>query len=106
MRWAWRCAWSALGCAAILWLTAQARLAAQENQQGQGVVEGQPQQDQPLQDQPPGEAAPAAPAQLVDRTLATLHGVVRNAVTGDGVPRALVRVEGDANTGALTDGDG
>jgi hypothetical protein len=89
-----------------LWLTAQARLAAQENQQGQGVVEGQPQQDQPLQDQPPGEAAPAAPAQLVDRTLATLHGVVRNAVTGDGVPRALVRVEGDANTGALTDGDG
>ena len=42
----------------------------------------------------------------LDRTLATLHGVVRNATTGEGLPRALVRVEGDANTGALTDGEG
>ncbi len=42
----------------------------------------------------------------VDRTLATLHGLVRNAATGEGVPRALVRIEGDANTGALTDGEG
>ena len=42
----------------------------------------------------------------LDRTLATLHGVVRNAATGEGLPRALVRVEGDANTGALTDGEG
>lgn len=47
---------------------------------------------------------PSPPA--VDRTLATLHGVVRNAVTGEGVPRALVEIEGDANAGALTDGDG
>jgi hypothetical protein len=31
---------------------------------------------------------------------------VRNALTGEPLPRALVRVEGDANTGALTDGDG
>jgi hypothetical protein len=42
----------------------------------------------------------------VDRTLTMLHGVVRNAATGEGLPRALVRVEGDANTGALTDGEG
>jgi hypothetical protein len=42
----------------------------------------------------------------VDRTLATLHGVVRNAATGEGLPRALVRVEGDADSGVLTDGDG
>ena len=42
----------------------------------------------------------------VDRTLTTLHGVVRNVATGDGLPRALVRIEGDANTGALTDGEG
>ena len=42
----------------------------------------------------------------VDRTLTTLHGVVRNTSTGEGLPRALVRVEGDANTGALTDGEG
>jgi hypothetical protein len=32
--------------------------------------------------------------------------VVRNAITGEGVPRVLIRVEGDAATGALTDGDG
>ncbi len=37
---------------------------------------------------------------------ATLHGLVRNSATGDPLPRALVRVEGDAATGALTDGDG
>ena len=42
----------------------------------------------------------------VDRTPTTLHGVVRNAATGEGLPRALVRIEGDANTGALTDGEG
>ena len=42
----------------------------------------------------------------LDRTLATLHGLVRNAATGEGLPRALVRIEGDANAGALTDGDG
>jgi hypothetical protein len=48
---------------------------------------------------------PAQPSTL-DRTLTTLHGVVRNAATGEGLPRALVRIEGDANTGALTDGDG
>ena len=44
--------------------------------------------------------------QSLDRTLTTLHGVVRNAATGDGLPRALVRIEGDANTGTLTDGEG
>jgi hypothetical protein len=32
--------------------------------------------------------------------------VVRNAATGEPLPRALVRIEGDANTGALTDGEG
>ena len=32
--------------------------------------------------------------------------MVRNAVTGEPLPRALVRIEGDASTGALTDGDG
>jgi hypothetical protein len=44
--------------------------------------------------------------QSLDRTLTILHGVVRNAATGDGLPRALVRIQGDANTGALTDGEG
>ena len=37
---------------------------------------------------------------------ATLHGVVLNAATGAPLARALVQVEGDANTGALTDGEG
>jgi hypothetical protein len=38
--------------------------------------------------------------------LATLHGVVLNAATGSPLPRALVQIEGDADTGALTDGEG
>jgi hypothetical protein len=38
--------------------------------------------------------------------LGTLHGIVLNAATGAPLPRALVQVEGDANTGALTDGEG
>jgi hypothetical protein len=36
----------------------------------------------------------------------TAHGVVRNAATGEPLPRALVRIEGDAAAGALTDGEG
>jgi Carboxypeptidase regulatory-like domain len=39
-------------------------------------------------------------------TLVTVHGVVRNIASGAPLPRALVRISGDANTGALTDGDG
>jgi hypothetical protein len=38
--------------------------------------------------------------------LVTVHGVVRNAATGEPLPRALVRIEGDADTGVLTGGDG
>ena len=37
---------------------------------------------------------------------ATVHGTVRNAASGEPLPRALVRISGDAATGALTDGDG
>ena len=39
-------------------------------------------------------------------TRMTVSGVVKNAVTGEPLPRALVRIEGDAFSGALTDGDG
>jgi hypothetical protein len=35
----------------------------------------------------------------------TVQGIVHNAVTGDPLPSALVEIEGDANTGALTDGN-
>jgi hypothetical protein len=52
------------------------------------------------------DQAQIAQPTTLDRTPATLHGTVRNAATGEGLPRALVRIEGDANTGALTDGDG
>jgi len=38
--------------------------------------------------------------------VATVHGVVRNSASGEPLPRALVRIEGDASTGTLTDGDG
>src|SRR4051812_1597334 len=49
----------------------------------------------------PGELVPLA---NVART--TVHGVVRNAATGEPLARALVRIEGDAVTGSLTDGEG
>ena len=51
--------------------------------------------------QPPSEAsmAPSGP-------LAAIHGVVLNAATGSPLPRALVQIEGDADTGALTDSEG
>jgi hypothetical protein len=56
----------------------------------------------PAQDAtPPGQSTPSAPSALVP-----LHGVVRNAATGEPLPRALVQIEGDADTGALTGGDG
>jgi hypothetical protein len=55
----------------------------------------------PPSPQPSSEpnTAPAGP-------LTTIHGVVLNAATGSPLPRALVQIEGDAETGALTDGEG
>ncbi len=35
-----------------------------------------------------------------------MHGVVKNAVTGEPLPRALVQLNSEAGPGALTDGDG
>jgi hypothetical protein len=43
---------------------------------------------------------------LMPSAVATVHGTVRNAATGEPLPRALVRIEGDAFAGTLTDGDG
>ncbi len=39
-------------------------------------------------------------------TRTVVQGVVKNAATGEPLPRALVRIEGDAVSGSLTDGDG
>jgi hypothetical protein len=46
------------------------------------------------------------PPLAVDTARTTVRGVVRNLQTGAGVARALVRIEGDAATGVLTDGEG
>ena len=46
------------------------------------------------------------PQQQAPQTLASLHGVVREAASGQPLPRALVSVEGDAAASVLTDGDG
>jgi hypothetical protein len=51
------------------------------------------------------EASPAPPPRA--NTIRTVvQGMVKNAATGEPLPRALVRIEGDAVNGALTDGDG
>jgi hypothetical protein len=53
-----------------------------------------------------GGALQTNPPLAVDTARATVRGVVRNIQTGAGVARALVRIEGDAATGVLTDGEG
>ena len=60
----------------------------------------------PAQEYIPPSPQPAEAGTTPPGPLATLHGVVLNAATGSPLPRALVQIEGDANTGALTDGEG
>jgi hypothetical protein len=60
-------------------------------------------------DPPPAAVGPEAvptPAARSNLTRTVVQGVVKNAATGEPLPRALVRIEGDAMGGALTDGDG
>ena len=66
------------------------------------------QAQEPLQPLPGADTQPIASAQLLQSlpAPATLHGVVRDAASGEPLPRALVSIEGDAAAGALTDGDG
>ncbi|WP_420236514.1 carboxypeptidase-like regulatory domain-containing protein [Telmatobacter bradus] len=98
----WRgIAWT--GLTALLLLCAAVGACAQEEesqQQTPDAAEGIPQ---------PEAAAPqpaAAPAPSADTKRLTVRGMVRSLSSGQGVARALVRIEGDATTGALTDGDG
>jgi len=66
-----------------------------------------PAQEQPATLQSLQPIAPqAATANPTAGVLATVHGVVRNTATGEPLPRALVEIEGDAETGTLTDGEG
>jgi hypothetical protein len=64
----------------------------------------------PAQESVPGPPPPPETTTAPSGPLATLHGplhgVVLNAATGSSLPRALVQIEGDADTGALTDGEG
>ena len=68
-------------------------------------------QEEPGQNPPPPEGPTIAvesipPDAPPNMPRATVHGVVKNAASGEPLPRALVRIEGDAVTGALTDGEG
>jgi hypothetical protein len=65
-------------------LCVPALLRAQSSQQDSGNANG-----------------PASPSQQ-----ATIHGVVKNAMTGEPLPRVLVEVESEVPQGTLTDGDG
>ena len=49
---------------------------------------------------------PDQTATAPDTARVTVLGVVRNAATGEPLPRTLVRIEGDADTGTLTNGEG
>ena len=101
-RLAWMAASDLLG-----WCVAVSVLAAAQEEPGQS----------PLPDPPPPEgptetvnvgigSGPAELVPLANVARATVHGVVKNAATGEPLARALVRIEGDAVTGALTDGEG
>jgi hypothetical protein len=72
------------------------------------VTPSQPQQqpDLPPPTRPPVQEPQATAENSAASVLATVHGVVRNAATGEPLPRTLVRIEGNAETGALTDGEG
>jgi hypothetical protein len=78
-----------------LLLIAPAILAAQEPTQ------------EPPADLPQTQTQSQTPGQLASETTrVTVHGVVRNGATGEPLARALVQIEGDADTGTLTDGEG
>jgi hypothetical protein len=52
--------------------------------------------DLPVENTPPPDPS----------TLVTVHGIVRNAASGEPLPRALVQIGGASGEAALTDGDG
>ncbi|HWC96273.1 MAG TPA: carboxypeptidase regulatory-like domain-containing protein [Candidatus Sulfopaludibacter sp.] len=61
-----------------------------------GAIPARPQQDE----------RPLSPESNALGPPATVHGMVKNALTGEPLPRALVLVDGQGGVGALTDGDG
>jgi hypothetical protein len=91
------------GLAIGLFFLVPYHVAAQEPIQTPNQVPSQELNQEPNQEpaqQPDASAPPVAAAHT------PVHGIVRNAVTGEPLARALVQIEGDAETGALTDGEG
>jgi carboxypeptidase family protein len=68
-----------------------------------GQIPNQPPNQEPSQEPAQQPDASATPTPAVR---APVHGIVRNSVTGEPLARALVQIEGDAETGTLTDGEG
>ena len=63
-------------------------------------------QEQPGTQEPLPAASPetqSAAETTQARAVADLHGVVRNAATGEPLSRALVEIEGNAEAGVLTE---
>ncbi len=60
----------------------------------------------PVQQSPGDQPAAPNPPVASNVTRTAVSGIVKNASTSEPVPRALVRIEGDAVSGALTDGEG
>jgi hypothetical protein len=54
----------------------------------------------------PAADAQNAPAEVASGSPVTVRGMVSNAATGEPLPRVLVRFEGEADAGVLTDGEG
>jgi hypothetical protein len=48
----------------------------------------------------------AAPVAGLGGATGAVHGIVKNAATGEPLPRALVLIDGESGVGTLTDGDG
>jgi hypothetical protein len=80
-------------------LPAQAENTDQQTAQEPEIAVPQRLPQTPSPDEPQKTVPPASP-------LATVRGVVLNGATGEPLARALVRIEGDAEAGALTDGQG
>lgn len=64
-----------------------------------------PAQDQDPAQQPQSETQ-EAPAPVPTGPPVTVRGTVSNTATGEPLPRVLVRIEGDADAGVLTNGEG
>jgi len=90
---------SRAGCAGQLFLALAITLFA--NAAGGQNAPEPPAPDETANPNPPAEALQPIPTGEM-----SVHGVVKNALTGDPLPRALVQVDGETGPGVLTDRDG